>query len=93
MVAVLGPILAVAGTASAAQAAERGCFGEDVLAAARAFAPFGANVVASGARQGLLSGHVRAMRAGDIPDEAFPNTCNSLRCCSIELILVIRHGP
>ncbi len=74
--AIIASTVGVASTASAAQPARQGCFGESVSNAARAFAPFGANIVAPDARQGLISEDVRVIKAGELPDEVFPNTCN-----------------
>ena len=76
LAAVLASTVTGAGQASAAQPAKQGCFGATVSAAAKTFAPFGANIVAPDARQGLIREDVRAIKAGELPDEAFPNVCN-----------------
>ena len=67
-----------AGTASAAQPVAQGCVGESVSANAQAFQPYGQAVLAPNAPAGpfgKISDAVHSLQAGDLPNEAFPNTC------------------
>jgi hypothetical protein len=68
-----------AGTASAAQPAEQGCFGQSVSANTHALHPYGQAVLAPNAPRnpfGKISDAVHLVQAGQVDDSIFPNTCN-----------------
>ena len=68
-----------AGTASAAQPANKGCFGQSVSANAHALHPYGQVVLAPNAPRnpfGKISDAVHLVQTGQVDDSIFPNTCN-----------------
>ena len=77
-IALCAASLMSAMTASAALAAERNCLGESVSAAARAGGRDFGQLVALTATMSSrgVEDEVQLIRAGEFPDEAFPNTCN-----------------
>ncbi|HEX2382373.1 MAG TPA: hypothetical protein VHI95_07045 [Acidimicrobiales bacterium] len=68
-----------AGTASAAMPVVNACLGESVAANAQALHPYGQVVLDPNAPRnefGTIADAVHAVKAGQVPDELFPNTCN-----------------
>lgn len=67
--------LLLASPAGAAQPANRACFGVDLSGYARSDAPHG-QLVSGLARKTGIGTLVQLHQAGQLPDAAFPNTCN-----------------
>ena len=68
-----------AGTASAAQPVEKGCFGQSVSANAHALHPYGQVLLAPNAPRsdfGKISDAVHLGKAGQLDDSILPNTRN-----------------
>jgi hypothetical protein len=72
-------VLMAAAPASASRPAVQACIGKTVSANAQAFEPnYGAFISSVAPRNdfGSLGDAVQAVKAGLVPDELYPNTCN-----------------
>jgi hypothetical protein len=68
--------LAVAAPATAAQPNNQACLGHDVSGYAAAGSGFGHFVAGIASTTQGIGSEVQAHLAGQVPDEALPNTCN-----------------
>jgi hypothetical protein len=68
--------LALAGPAAAGQPNNQACLGHDVSGYAAAGSGFGAFVAGIASTTQGIGSEVQAHLAGQVPDEALPNTCN-----------------
>ena len=71
-------VLAFGTTASAGQPTSPGCVGASVSVNARAIHPYGAFISDIAPRNdfGSVGDAVHAVQAGQVPDDAYWNTCN-----------------
>jgi hypothetical protein len=77
--AAAATVLAAAGSASASPPANQACIGTTVSVNAKVFQPnYGSFISSVTPRNdfGTLGDAVQAVKAGLVPDEIYPNTCN-----------------
>ena len=68
--------LAVGSPVLAGQPASKACLGRTISAAAQAGAAYGQFVAGVARDDRGVGAEVQIVLAGELPDEAFPNTCN-----------------
>jgi hypothetical protein len=76
LLTAIGLSLAVAGPTLAARPANQACLGHDVSGLAADGSGFGHFVADIAMNTRGAGEEVQALQAGQIPDEALPNTCN-----------------
>ena len=80
-VAAASTLVVGVGAAGAGTPAVKGCVGESVRVATKAFHPYGKNFVSGVTPRndsGSFGSAVQVFQAGGIADDLYPNTCNDV---------------